>query len=222
VSVGAAVKKRFMQPDAVDRVSKLVEIYDVLKAKQVPNVDTLDQANKAATPPYVQLSPVGYDVLPNSGSDSFNSVVCVLEALRVRHSVSPFIISLHFQAMHSGPNPVYHRDIRDPNIIKRSDGTGWFLIDWSDATTTPTHAALHLKPSEHSPAVRQDGHGAEVDIWGVGKYLENLASRVACGIAKPHEVKQMARRWIADSATSAEAALDEINVRTCYLLVMMQ
>jgi hypothetical protein len=70
--------------------------------------------------------------------------------------------------------------------------------------------------------LKKDGHGAEVDMWGVGKYLEGLASRVACGIAKPHEVKQMARRWIADPAMSAEAALHEINVRTCYLLVMMQ
>jgi hypothetical protein len=124
--------------------------------------------------------------------------------------------------MHSGPNPVYHRDIRDPNIIKRFDGTGWFLIDWSDATTTPTRAVTHLIPSEHSPRVRQDGHGAEVDMWGVGRYLEDLTSRVTCGIAKPDEVKQMAMRWIADLTTSAEAALDEINVRTCHLLVMMQ
>jgi hypothetical protein len=119
MSIGAVVKKEFRHPDAVDRVSKLVEIYDLLKAKQVPNVDTLDQVNKAATHPYVQLSPVGYDVFPRSGSESFDSVVCVLEALKVRHSLSPFVILRHFQVMHSGPNPVYHRDIRDPNIIKR-------------------------------------------------------------------------------------------------------
>jgi hypothetical protein len=50
--------------------------------------------------------------------------------------------------MHSGPNPVYHRDIREPNIIKRFDGPGWFLIDWSDASTAPTRAVTHLKWAE--------------------------------------------------------------------------
>jgi hypothetical protein len=124
--------------------------------------------------------------------------------------------------MHSSPNPVYHRDIRGPNIIKRVDGQGWFLIDWSDASTAPTLAADHLKPAEHSPRVREDNHGAEVDIWGVGKYLEELASRVTCGIAKPEEVKEMARRWITDLSTDAGAALDEINVRIHHLLVMME
>jgi hypothetical protein len=118
--------------------------------------------------------------------------------------------------MHSSPNPVYHRDIREPNIIKRIDGKGWFLIDWSDASTAPTRAATHLKESEHSPRVRQDGHGQEVDIWGVGSYLEDLASRVSCQIAKPEAVKQMARRWMTDLTTSAAAALDEINVRIRY------
>jgi hypothetical protein len=117
---------------------------------------------------------------------------------------------------------VYHRDIREPNIIKRFDGPGWFLIDWSDASTAPTRAVTHLKPSEHSPMVRQDGHGAEVDIWGVARYLEDLASRVTCWIAKPDEVQQMARRWMADLTTSAEAALDEINVRIQHLLGMVQ
>jgi hypothetical protein len=80
--------------------------------------------------------------------------------------------------MHSSPDPVYHRDIRGPNIMKRIDGKGWFLIDWSDASVTPTFAATNLKPAEHSPSVHQDNHGAEVDIWGIGKYLEELASRV--------------------------------------------
>ncbi len=115
--------------------------------------------------------------------------------------------------MHSSPNPVYHRDIRGPNIIKRVDGQGWFLIDWSDASTAPTLAADHLKPAEHSPRVPQDNHGAEVDIWGIGKYLEELASRVTCG---------MARRWITDLSTNAVAALEEINVRIHHLLVRME
>ena len=116
--------------------------------------------------------------------------------------------------MHSDPDPVYHRDIRQPNIIKRYDGQGWFLIDWSDASTVPTRAVTHLKESEHSIRVRQDGHGAEVDIWGVGKYLEDLASRVTCGIAKPDAVKEMARKWMANDTASAANALNEIKACT--------
>jgi len=113
--------------------------------------------------------------------------------------------------MHMSPDPVYHRDIREPNIIKRFDGQGWFLIDWSDASTAPTCGVTHLKKSEHSPLVRQDNHGAEVDIWGIAKYMEELASRAR--IANPKAVQEMAGRWMADLTTSAASALDEIKVR---------
>jgi len=115
--------------------------------------------------------------------------------------------------MHSSPDPVYHRDIRVPNIMKTFDGQKWFLIDWSDASTAPTCGVTHLKESEHSPRVREDNHGAEVDIWGIAKYMEELASRVTCRIAQPQDVQQMARRWMTDLGTSAASALDEIKVR---------
>jgi hypothetical protein len=113
--------------------------------------------------------------------------------------------------MHADP-PVYHRDIRAPNIIKKFDGQEWFLIDWSDASTAPTRGVTHLKESEHSPQVRQDNHGPEVDIWGIGRYMEDLASRVTCRIAKPEAVQQMARRWMEDISTTATSALYEIEV----------
>jgi hypothetical protein len=113
--------------------------------------------------------------------------------------------------MHANP-PVYHRDIRQPNIIKRYDGQGWFLIDWSDASKAPTQAVTHLTISEHSPRVRQDNHGPEVDIWGIGTYMKELASLARCGIANPEAVKEMARRWTDDTSTTAASALDEIEV----------
>jgi hypothetical protein len=47
----------------------------------------------------------------------------------------------------------------------------WFLIDWDDVTMSPTHAVKHLSPNSHLPAVFEDNHGAEVDIWGVGKLI---------------------------------------------------
>ena len=80
--------------------------------------------------------------------------------------------------MHSGPDPVYHRDIREENIMKTFDGQGWFLIDWSDASTAPTCAVTHLKESEHSSRVREDDHGAEVDIWGIANYMEYSARHI--------------------------------------------
>ncbi|PVF91819.1 hypothetical protein CPB86DRAFT_270995 [Serendipita vermifera] len=174
MSISAVVRKEFRHTDAVERVSKLVKIYDLLKFKGVPNVDTLISSDTEHDHPHVYLSPVGIETLPKSGSEAFCAVVCVLEAL------------------------------------KRFDGQGWFLIDWSDAGMAPTRAVIHLKESEHSPRVRQDGHGAEVDIWGVGRYLEMLASRVTCGIAQPDAVQQMGRRWVSDLTMSAATALDEI------------
>jgi hypothetical protein len=39
-----------------------------------------------------------------------------------------------------------------------------------------------------------------------------LASLARCRIANPEAVKQMARRWMEDTSTTAESALDEIEV----------
>ena len=111
------------------------------------------------------------------------------------------------------PGPVYHRDIRAPNIIRRSNGQGWFLIDWSDASTAPTRAVTHMKECEHSPRVREDNHGADVDIWGIGRYMEELASCITCHIANPDAVKRMACGWMENSTTiTAAGALHEILV----------
>jgi hypothetical protein len=120
---------------------------------------------------------------------------------------------------HADPNPVYHRDIRETNIMKKFDGSGWFLIDWTDATTTPTHGITHLTESEHSPQIRVDNHGAEVDIWGIARYMKYLASRAACRVAKPEAVKEMAKRWMEDVTTSAANALDELEVRIYCLII---
>lgn len=74
--------------------------------------------------------------------------------------------------MHANPNPLFHRDIRWPNIIlSPNNHSKWFLIDWDDAAIAPTRAAKHLYAKSHSPACHQNNHGAEVDIWGVGKLI---------------------------------------------------
>lgn len=92
--------------------------------------------------------------------------------------------------MHAGPSPVYHRDIRKPNIIKRPDGDGWFLIDWSDASLGPTTGVTHMSREEHSPKVREDNHGGEVDVWGVGYYLKTMAYKALDRAA----VKEMGKK----------------------------
>src|SRR5260370_24940634 len=97
--------------------------------------------------------------------------------------------------MHAHP-PVYHRDIRASNIIKRADGSGYFLIDWSDASGVLTRGVIHLTEFEHSPRVRHDNHGLEVYIWGIGKCMENWA--FFKGIAKTEAVQEMAHRWMED------------------------
>jgi hypothetical protein len=74
---------------------------------------------------------------------------------------------------------LFHRDIRWPNVIlSPQDSTKWFLIDWDDASTSPTRAATHLDPSLHSPAVFLDNHGAEVDIWSMGKLIADACTFV--------------------------------------------
>jgi hypothetical protein len=91
MTIGKVVKKEFLGVNAVQRVSDLITIYDLLKLKGVPNVDTLNSSNLNGHP-HVYLSPVGFEVLPVSGSEAFSAVVCVLWALMVCYDVSVFII----------------------------------------------------------------------------------------------------------------------------------
>ena len=71
--------------------------------------------------------------------------------------------------MHSEPQAIFHRDIRWENVVKSAKDRGrWILIDWDDASSAPTQAAVHLDKHNHAPGVFLDGHGGEVDVWGVG------------------------------------------------------
>jgi len=76
--------------DATDCVSKLVNIYALLKLKEVPNVGTLEHSNTKTEgqSPRVYLSPVGLDRVPQSGPEVFDVIVCVLEALKVHYDAS--------------------------------------------------------------------------------------------------------------------------------------
>ena len=109
--------------------------------------------------------------------------------------------------MHAAP-PIYHRDIRKENIIKKIGSDDWYLIDFADASLVPTTAATHLSPEGHSPRIQHDGHGAEVDIWGVANFMHELHSVVK----DPQQVQQMATKWKEDLNLTAAKALSEIKV----------
>jgi hypothetical protein len=113
-------------------------------------------------------APMGIDQIPKTCGQGFNAVICILQALKVL-SLSPFPLAdsdSRVQVMHSEPSSVYHLDLRYPNVLKKYDRDDWFLIDWSDANTSPTCAVTRMSKLEQLPRVRVDNHGAEVDIWG--------------------------------------------------------
>jgi len=123
------------------------------------------------------LQPKGVNHPPSSCQEVQQAVLCILETLVVHLDIlclnSTNVYTWYI--LHSRPNPLFHRDIHWPNIIlSPGDSTRWFLVDWDDATMSPTHAVTHLSPDSHSPAVFEDNHGAEVDIWGVGKLILDL------------------------------------------------
>ena len=81
--------------------------------------------------------------------------------------------------MHGGAKPLFHRDIRGPNIVQRADDPSrWFLIDWDDAAVPTTSAAMHLNQNYHSSSVFRDGHAGEVDVWAVGKVMSKASRRL--------------------------------------------
>jgi hypothetical protein len=84
ITLGATVaRKQFHHWDAADRVAKLVDIYKLLKEKQVPNVDALHRFSQEPGSFYVITKPVGVDVSPKSGFEAFAAIVCLLQALKV-------------------------------------------------------------------------------------------------------------------------------------------
>ncbi|KAF8344478.1 hypothetical protein F5887DRAFT_1075528 [Amanita rubescens] len=173
-----------------ERVEHLMAIYASLVSKGVPNVDRLKKAEiqHEVHGSYVDLGPRGIDEGPKSPLDVRNAVVCILEALKVAHA----------------DPPVFHRDIRWPNIMQsREDSSKWFLIDWEDASFAPTKAAPHLSQREHSPKVYEDNHGADVDIWAVGRLI--FTARVQVPALRDLGLMMMERRVL-----NAEQGLREI------------
>jgi hypothetical protein len=107
--------------------------------------------------------------------------------------------------LHAEPNPLFHRDIRWPNVMRYARHSDqWFLIDFDDASIAPTRAAMHLDPETHSPRVFVDGHLGEVDIWGVGKLIAVSADE-ALGISA--DLKELGERLVNDELPTAAEAI---------------
>ena len=90
--------------------------------------------------------------------------------------------------------------------MRRLDGQHqWFVIDWEDASTAPTQAQSHFDRETHSPNVFSDGHGAEVDIWGVGTLISQCGS-----LYISEELQRLGERMRSVTPPSAEEALTEV------------
>ena len=71
---------------------------------------------------------------------------------------------------------MFHHDVWWPNIIQSADEPNiWLLIDWEDASGCPTKRKL-VSPCL-SPRIREDNHGAKVNIWAIGHLI--TTSKVA-------------------------------------------
>jgi hypothetical protein len=118
----------------------------------------------------------------------------------------PLLINL--QVLHASEPQIFHRDIRWPNVMRSvTDSKKWFLIDWEDAAIAPTKAAPELRPGIHAPQVFQDGHGAEVDIWGVGKLISTANMHNL-----PANLLSLGREMVRGSIVSAELALRDLAI----------
>ena len=90
--IGATVQKEFRSEDSADHVSHLVKIYNLLKWKRVLNVDELVSSSTQTEDSHlhIYLKPVGLHTAPQSGSESFSVIYCVLVALKVCYDASVF------------------------------------------------------------------------------------------------------------------------------------
>ena len=111
--------------------------------------------------------------------------------------------------MHAEP-PLFHRDICWPNVLWSMQNKNWFLIDFDDASTAPTRAATHPSHSIHHPGVFRDGHGAEVDIWAVGRLILE-ATKWVVNISE--ELRSVGMNMVEGTMTAGQALVCLHNLR---------
>ena len=151
-----------------------------------------------------------------NSQQALEAVCCVLGALVVSlfKSMDCNIVIISLKVMHEEPKPIFHRDIRWANIIRRADDPiRWLLIGWEDATTPPTIAATHLHKSNHAPTVFLDNHGPEVDVWAVGMLIIGRSRDL---FTLPSDFRVLGEA-LQSGTLSAIEALERVNILKEYL-----
>ena len=92
------------------------------------------------------------------------------------------------------------------SVGRISYSSKWFLIDWEDASFAPTKGAPHLSQNEHSPNVYKDNHGADVDIWAVGRLI------CTTGLQVPPALRDIGQKMMQGHVLNAEQGLKEIRL----------
>jgi hypothetical protein len=208
---GTNIHKTYLGPQQQYQIQHLQEIYHLLKEKKVPNVDRLELAvaNNSHSESVVYLAPKGMPVDPKTVEEVFDAIGCVLKALIVSSYLPLTCTYSGFeQAMHHTPKPVFHRDIRWPNVMKRADEPEqWFLIDFKHAASLPTLALgrKELEPATHCAAVYKDGHGTEVDLWAVGALVMNSVKNL------PRRLLRLGQAMQSNRQMTAYEALEELS-----------
>lgn len=168
-------------------------VYDSLKEAGVPNTDSLVSIKDSV----VFLEPIGLGTPPNTMGQLRECILCILDALKVvlkSFQLFQAILLTRHNLQKAHKIPLYHRDIRKENVIRSlDDPSKWFLIDWEDASTKPTRALPNFKRETHSPAVLENDHGPEVDIWGVGYLIKTADDMI------PAEIRELGDRICCDS-----------------------
>ena len=85
------------------------------------------------------------------------------------------------------------------------DPDKWFLIDWEDAAVPPTTVPAHFNHRTHSPRVFTPGHGAEVDMWGVGRLITQCH-----GFDISAELQSLGKQMQETSPPTAQEALNVV------------
>jgi hypothetical protein len=75
---------------------------------------------------------------------------------------------------------LFHRDTRSPNVLCSPRKKNWFLIGdaYMARTLAATHDVTHPSPRNLHLDVFLDGHGVEIDLWGVERLILGTAKRV--------------------------------------------
>jgi len=98
------------------------------------------------------------------------SVVTASSALELYKQLAEALSLLHGRG-------VVHNDIRLPNVVKRTDGQHWFIVDFDDAAVLDSNGfapgITDLDPNSHAPNIREV-HGKEVDVWALGHMMTTM------------------------------------------------